>query len=85
MPERYFQINRRDIAYFRFILEAHEGLATLSTLDARKGAVGLTIADDFVDEVDSLLAALGKEIVMTEIHDHVGAPFFMRQETDDGP
>ncbi len=85
MPERYFQINRRDIAYFRFILEAHEGLATLSTLDARKGTVVLSIPDDFVDEVASLLAALAEEIAMTEIHDPVGAPLFLRQEDNDGP
>ncbi|MEA5115691.1 MAG: DUF4911 domain-containing protein [Geobacteraceae bacterium] len=84
MPERYFQINRSDIAYFRFILEAYEGLATLSTLDARKGTVVLSIPGDFVDDVDSLLAALGEEIMMTEIDNPVGAPFFTRQEADDG-
>ncbi len=85
MPERYFQINRRDIAYFRFILEAHEGLATLSTLDAGSGTVVLSIPDDFDREVDSLLSALREEIMMTEIDAPPGAPFFMKQETDDGP
>jgi len=84
MPERYFQINRRDIAYFRFILEAHEGLATLSTLDARRGTVVLSIPGDFVDDVDSLITALGEEITMTEIDNPLGTPFFMTQEADDG-
>lgn len=84
MSERYFQINRRDIAYFRFILEAHEGLATLSTLDARNGTVVLSIPECLEEDVDSLLTALGEEIVMTEIDDPAGGPFFMRQETDNG-
>lgn len=84
MPERYYRIKRADIAYFRFILEAHEGLATLSTLDARNGIVVLSIPRDLVEDVDSLLAALGEEMVMTEIDNPVGTTFFTIQETDDG-
>jgi|AMWB02.1.fsa_nt_gi hypothetical protein len=83
MPERYFHINRRDIAYFRFILEAHEGLATLSTLDARKGIVVLSIPRDLAGDVDSLLAALGEEMVMTEIENPLGTTFFTIQGADD--
>lgn len=64
---RYFRVDRRDIAYFRFTLEAYEGLATLTTLDARNGIVVLSIPECFADEVDALLAALAQEISLTEI------------------
>jgi hypothetical protein len=64
---RYFRVNRRDIAYLRFTLEAYEGLATLSTLDARNGIVVLSIPEGFAGDVDQLLKALAGEIDITEI------------------
>jgi hypothetical protein len=67
MQARYFRVDRRDIAYFRFILEAYEGLSVLSTVDASAGVVVVTIADDFVHDVDDLITALGREIGLTEI------------------
>jgi hypothetical protein len=64
---RYFRVNRRDIAYFRFTLEAYEGLATLSTLDARNGIVVLSIPESFAEDADLFLKALAEEIDITEI------------------
>jgi len=64
---RYYRVDRRDIAYFRFILESYEGLAVLSTLDANSGVVVVTIPNDFVRDADDLLAAIGREIGLTEI------------------
>lgn len=64
---RYFRVDRRDIGYFRFTLEAYEGLATLSTLDARNGIVVLSIPECFAADVDALLAAFAHEISLTEI------------------
>ena len=72
---RYFRVNRRDIAYFRFTLEAYEGLATLSTLDARNGIVVLSIPECFADEVAALLAALAHEIDLTETRFPLTCPF----------
>ena len=78
---RYFRVNRCDIAYFRFTLEAYEGLATLSTLDARNGIVVLSIPECFADEVAALLAALAHEIDLTEIPFSDDLPFPLKQET----
>jgi hypothetical protein len=64
---RYFRVDRRDIGYFRFTLDAYEGFATLTTLDARNGIVVLSIPECFAGEVDALLAALALEISLTEI------------------
>lgn len=65
--KRYFRVDRRHIAYFRFILEAYEGMATLSTLDAREGTVVLQIPECFAEDADGLLAALAVEIGLVEI------------------
>lgn len=80
---RYFRVERRDIAYFRFILDAYEGFATLSTLDAQQGLVVLSIPESQSDAVEALLAALGREISLEEVPYSGQLPFTLQQETND--
>lgn len=63
---RHFQVNRRDLVYLKFILEAHEGLATLSTADKLKSIVRISYHDVVGQTMESLLAALQQEIQMLE-------------------
>ena len=63
---RYFQLDRRDLAYLTFILEAYDGLATLSTVDRKQTLVSITTYPDSAEALDDLLAALGREITLTE-------------------
>ena len=63
---RYFRLDRRDLAYLTFILEAYEGLATLSTVDKKETVVSITTFPGLAADVDDLIAALQKEIVLTE-------------------
>lgn len=58
----YFQVNRRELIYLKFILEAYEGLSTLSTVDQKQGIVELTVLEPFQDDMAGLMAALQKEI-----------------------
>ncbi|MRR55376.1 MAG: DUF4911 domain-containing protein [Deltaproteobacteria bacterium] len=80
---RYFRVDRRDIGYFRFTLEAYEGLATLSTLDAQNGIVVLSIPECFAEDVAALLTALAHEMSLTEISfsDDLALPLPLKQET----
>jgi hypothetical protein len=80
MSMRFFRVDRSDIAYFRFILEAYEGMATLSTLDARQGTVVLCIPECFAGDVDALLTALAEEISLEEIEPPGDLPFPLKQE-----
>ncbi|WP_306533912.1 DUF4911 domain-containing protein [Geobacter sp.] len=64
---RYFQVARRDLAYLKFIVEAHEGLATLSTADRETSTVVITYSSYFTEEMNSLLESLGTEIAMQEV------------------
>ena len=64
---RYFLVNRADLAYVKFIFEAYEGIATLSTLDGRTGSVKIAFSSHFAEDVDGLLNALKTEAAMTEI------------------
>lgn len=70
---RFFQINRRDLVYLKFILEAYEGLSTLSTEDRNKGIVRLTVPRPFCADVDALIEALRMEIAITEVELSAGS------------
>ena len=64
---RYFQINRRDLVYLKFILEAYEGMTTLSTEDREKGIVRLNMPVGFCADIAALMVALSSEIAITEV------------------
>ena len=64
---RYFRVNRSDLVYLKFILEAYEGLAVLSTMDWKGAIVRIGYPRFSEEELDALLLALAKEIEMTEV------------------
>ena len=59
---RYFRIRRKDIAYFKFIIESYEGMAVVRTKDPSEAIVELMIAPGWEQEVDALLEGLRLEI-----------------------
>ena len=61
---RYYRIDRRQIAFLKFILEAYDGIATLSTIDARKGIVSLDIPPGCQSDVDSVMEDLGRQMMI---------------------
>ena len=63
---RFYRINRRDISFLRFILEAYDGVALLTTQDAQQGIVSLTIAPGCETLVDGIIGSLaaGEDIMI---------------------
>ncbi len=61
------RLERKDIAYVKFILEGYEGIALATTIDNNESIIQLTIVPDFESDVEMLLAALKKEIDFSEI------------------
>ena len=68
---RYFKVAHRDMVFLKFILEAYEGMNVMSTVDNKAGIIRIAIMPGFVDDMDALLAELGKQVTMepTEWHD----------------
>jgi hypothetical protein len=64
---RYFRVERHDLVYLKFILEAYEGMATLSTVEREGAIVRIGYPHFSGGDLDALLHALGKEITMTEV------------------
>lgn len=59
---QYFRIRRKDIAFFKFIIESHEGMAVVRTKDPHEAIVELMIAPGWEQEVEEVLEGLRKEM-----------------------
>jgi hypothetical protein len=70
---RYFRVDRREIAFLKFIIEAYEGLAMVSTEDAQKGIMKFGIAPGCETEFDALMAELRKEVLVADFPE-AGSP-----------
>ena len=64
---RYFRLRRKDIAYFKFIIESYEGMAVVRTQDRFEAVVELMIAPGWEKDVDEVLEGLQKEIPIEPI------------------
>jgi hypothetical protein len=59
---RYFRLHRKDIAYFKFIIESYDGMAVVRTKDPHEAVVELMVAPGWERDVDEVIEGLGKEI-----------------------
>ena len=64
---QFFRVIRRDIWYLHFIIESYEGLATVSTVDPKKGIVQIMTPVSRVDDMTVLLRELAKDIILQEL------------------
>ena len=62
--KRYYRVDRREIAFLRFILEAYDGIAVLRTQDRELGLIVLDIAPGCEAEVDLILRDLKHDILI---------------------
>lgn len=65
--KRYYRMDRRAIHLLRFFLEAYDGIAGLTTIDAREGRVLLCIAPGCEDEVADLIEEMQRTILLRPI------------------
>ena len=64
---RFFQLASRDMVYMKFVLEAYEGLSTMSTIDGKRGIVRVNYPLAFAGDVAALMDALATEIAIWEV------------------
>jgi hypothetical protein len=65
--KRYYRIDRREIAFLRFIFEAYDGLAIIETLDSVAGSIIIHIAPGCEPDVEMILGELKKDIFMESL------------------
>ena len=78
--DRYFRLDKKEIAYFRFILEACDGLAQMTTVDRRSGIVVVCFSPTCRDHVDFIIKGLAREISILP-YDPKGAAFENTKES----
>ncbi len=64
---KQYQVDTSKIGYLRFIFEAHEGIATITTLDSSSGLIRLAVPPERIQTVDSIVNELKKDMVFHEI------------------
>jgi len=67
---RHYRVARRDMVFLKFIVEAYEGLMTMSTVDQREGIVRISSADWAAADSAALLASLQGDISLEELPDY---------------
>jgi hypothetical protein len=63
----FYRVDPYEIHYLKFVLEAYEGLATLTTLDSATGLIQLAVPPGRQDRLESLLEALGLELGLERV------------------
>jgi Domain of unknown function (DUF4911) len=58
---RCYRVDRRRISFVKFILEAYDNVAVLSTVDARRAVVRISMAPRCESLVDGIMNSLGAE------------------------
>ena len=59
-----YRVDRREIGFLRFVFEACEGIAVVTTDDPVAGRITLRVAPGCQDEVNTVLSGLAGEILM---------------------
>ena len=67
---RYFKVAHRDMVFLKFILEAYEGMNIMSTVDNKAGIIRIAIMRGFLDDMDGLLADLGRQVSLETVEWH---------------
>lgn len=65
--ERYYRVDRREIAFIKFIFEAYDGIVGMRTTDPAKGIIKLHIAPGCQEQVEQILQDLKKKILIRRL------------------
>ncbi len=65
--QKKYRVDRKKIGFIKFIFEAYDGIAVVSTVDARKNLIMLSISPDLIEESDIIVNDLKKDFIFDEV------------------
>ena len=65
--KKYYRIERKEICFLKFIFEAYDGIAMLTTVDSDSGVVMFHIAPGCEDDVEMVLQDLQHHIMIEKV------------------
>lgn len=67
--KKYLRVDKRQIGFIKFIFEAYDNIANLTTIDAARGVVSINIPNGCNEIVDNLLQTLGRDILIESLEE----------------
>ena len=67
--KQYYRVDRRRINLIRFVFEAYEGLAVVTTVDAATGVIVLAVAPGGEQIARDVMADMGKSFMVEPVPD----------------
>ncbi len=64
---KWFKLRRKNIALVQFIIEAYDGMATVTTMDPHSAIIQVAIMPDFIQEILNVLESLKNKYHLEEI------------------
>ena len=72
----YYRVDRREISFLRFILEAYDGIAVLTTVDAQAGIVVIHVPAGCEADVNLIIEDLKQDILIEPAREGKTAQWF---------
>jgi len=66
ITKKYYRVDRKNISFLKFIFEAYDGIAVITTVDRPEGIVMFRIPPGRETDVDTVLQDLKKNIMIEE-------------------
>lgn len=79
----YYRVDRRRINFIRFIFEAYEGLAVVSTIEAITGLIALAVAPGCSLAAERIMQDLGRHIMIEQLDGPPDAQRARRESAND--
>lgn len=71
--KQIYRVDRRQINLIRFIFEAYEGLAVVTTLESASGLISLAVAPGCEAVAREVMENLGREMLVESFNDSTDA------------
>jgi hypothetical protein len=65
--KKYYRVDRREISFLKFIFEAYDGIAVITTIDSKQGVVVLHIPPGCEEDVEMILQDLRNDIIIEKV------------------
>ncbi|MBF0201099.1 MAG: DUF4911 domain-containing protein [Desulfamplus sp.] len=65
--QKFYQVDKTRIGFMKFIFEAHDGIAVITTINAGDGMVRIAVAPGCMEDVDSVIGDLKNHFFIREL------------------
>jgi hypothetical protein len=70
--KQYYRVDRRQISFIKFIFEAYEGVAVMTTIDAGQGRIVLSVSPQCEQLSRRIMADLGRKMLIEPCNEPPG-------------